>query len=108
MAKKAREVENNLPIKTLLCLLFNVTCSLPQGRNGKGSLFVFGAGNEGLFQDSCGYDGYITSIHTLAISVVNSDGKKSNVSERCPAIIGVTQTRDGAKGVLSDVDPMVI
>ncbi|XP_057290604.1 endoprotease bli-like isoform X2 [Hydractinia symbiolongicarpus] len=76
------------------------------GRNGKGSLFVFGAGNEGIFQDSCGYDGYITSIHTLAISVVNSDGKKSNVSERCPAIIGVTQTRDGAKGVLSNADPM--
>ena len=43
------------------------------GRGGLGSLFVFAAGNGGD-ADQCNADGYVTSIHTIAISAVSTQG----------------------------------
>ena len=39
-----------------------------QGRNGKGSIFVWASGNGGRDQDNCNCDGYTNSIWTLSIS----------------------------------------
>ena len=67
-----------------------------QGRQGKGSIYVFAAGNEGTFNDSCTYDGYVTDINTLAITNINFDGSPSSRSERCPGILAAAYTRDGS------------
>lgn len=60
------------------------------GRHGKGSIFVFAAGNGGLAGDNCAFNGYANSIHTIAISGVNWDGRVPDYSEKCSAIMAVT------------------
>lgn len=61
-----------------------------QGRNGKGSIFIFPAGNGGEKGDSCAFDGYTNSIYTIGISSVEMFNKKPAYTERCSAIMAVT------------------
>ncbi|KAJ7361880.1 Proprotein convertase subtilisin kexin type [Desmophyllum pertusum] len=60
------------------------------GRRGKGSIFVFAAGNGGITGDSCAFSGYVNNIHTIAISGVNWDGSIPGHTEKCAAIMAVT------------------
>lgn len=69
------------------------------GRNGKGNIYVFAAGNEGLFNDSCTYDGYVSDVNTFGITNINHDGTPARTSERCPGIVAAAYTRDGGQGV---------
>lgn len=64
------------------------------GRRGKGSIFVFAAGNGGLAGDSCAFSGYVNDIHTIAISGVNWDGSVPVYSEQCAGIMAVTYGQD--------------
>ena len=61
-----------------------------QGRHGKGSIFVFAAGNGGVIGDSCAFSGYVNSIYTIAISGVNWDGSVPAYTEQCAGIMAVT------------------
>jgi hypothetical protein len=49
-----------------------------QGRNGLGNIYVWASGNGGI-ADSCGADGYVTSIYTLAVSSVSSSNGQSHM-----------------------------
>ena len=51
------------------------------GRGGKGSIWLWAAGNGGDVQDDSNYDGYANSIHTIAVAAVNDTGFRSNYSE---------------------------
>lgn len=44
--------------------------------------------------DSCAFNGYVNSIHTIAISGVNWDGSVPAYSEQCAAIMAVTYGQD--------------
>ena len=72
------------------CYSAKIEYYLTQGRHGKGSIFVFAAGNGGLAGDNCAFNGYANSIHTIAISGVNWDGRVPDYSEKCSAIMAVT------------------
>ena len=75
-----------------------------QGRNGRGSIFVFAAGNGGLIvKDSCEFNGYVNSIHTIAITGINSDGSIPIYGENCAGIMAVTYSRD----LFGDESPVV-
>lgn len=65
-----------------------------QGRKGRGSIFVFAAGNGGYVNDSCAFNGLVNSIYTIAISGVNKDGSLPQYGERCPGILAVTYSRE--------------
>ncbi|PFX28201.1 Proprotein convertase subtilisin/kexin type 6 [Stylophora pistillata] len=67
---------------------------LRKGRQGKGSIFVFAAGNGGVSGDSCAFNGYVNNIHTIAISGVNWDGSVPGYTEKCAAIMAVTYGED--------------
>ncbi len=60
-----------------------------QGRDGKGSIFVWAAGNGGQVNDSCAADGYASSIYTLAIGSAASDGNPAYYDEPCSGKIAV-------------------
>ena len=68
---------------------------------------VFAAGNGGIFQDPCSYNDYVNSIYTIAISMINRDGTRSKMSQRCPSILAVTYAKDGATGIRDQKNPMV-
>jgi hypothetical protein len=59
------------------------------GRGGKGSIYVWAAGNGGPY-DNCAADGYVQSIYTIAIGSVASDGEPAYYDERCSAKIAST------------------
>lgn len=65
-----------------------------QGRGGLGAIYTFAAGNGGLTGDSCSYNGYVSSIYTIAINGVNSDGSKPSYAEECPGILATAYSSD--------------
>ncbi|KAF1387434.1 hypothetical protein PFLUV_G00078650 [Perca fluviatilis] len=71
-----------------------------KGRGGKGSVFVWAAGNGGMQRDHCGADGYVNSIYTVAIGAVSQTGKPTFFGEPCPGVMAVTLTGAGVGGPL--------
>ncbi|XP_073237797.1 furin-1-like [Porites lutea] len=65
-----------------------------EGRRGRGSMYVFGAGNGGYSKDSCSFNGLINSIYTIGITGVNKDGSVPRYGERCPGIMAVTYSKE--------------
>lgn len=58
-----------------------------QGRNGKGSIYIFASGNGKPTGDSCAADGYIQNIYTVAIASASQTGKSVYYGETCSAIM---------------------
>jgi len=67
------------------------------GRNGKGSIYVFATGNGALKGDNCNFDGYTNSIYTISIGAITHDDKKSSYSEECSAQLAVTYSSGSGK-----------
>jgi len=63
-----------------------------------GAIYVFAAGNGGVFQDSCAYNGYVNSIYTIAITGLNKNGSNPTYAEDCPGIMATTYSRDTWNG----------
>ena len=55
------------------------------GRNGKGSIFVFAAGNGAASDDNCNFDGYTNSIYSITVGAIDREGKHPTYSESCSA-----------------------
>ncbi len=51
------------------------------GRGGRGSIFVWSAGNGGDIGDNSNYDGYANSIYTIAIGATDNSGNQAYYSE---------------------------
>ncbi|KAH0558442.1 hypothetical protein GP486_004899 [Trichoglossum hirsutum] len=60
------------------------------GRDGKGSIFVFASGNGALRGDNCNFDGYTNSIYSITIGAIDRQGLGPSYSERCCAQMVVT------------------
>ncbi|KAM4569022.1 furin-like protease kpc-1 [Fundulus diaphanus] len=71
-----------------------------KGRLGKGSIFVWAAGNGGMQHDHCGADGYVNSVHTIAIGAITQTGKPAYFGEPCPGVMAVTLTGASERGSL--------
>ncbi|KAG4091876.1 hypothetical protein H8356DRAFT_951657 [Neocallimastix lanati (nom. inval.)] len=67
------------------------------GRNGKGSIFVFATGNGALKGDNCNFDGYTNSIYTITVGAITHEDKKSAYSEECSAQLAVTYSSGSGK-----------
>ncbi|KAL7296421.1 hypothetical protein TKK_0010430 [Trichogramma kaykai] len=60
------------------------------GRQGRGSIFVWASGNGGRHTDSCNCDGYTNSIFTLSISSATQGGFKPWYLEECSSTLAST------------------
>jgi furin len=63
---------------------------ITQGRQGKGSIYVWAAGNGGRYQDNCNCDGYTSSVYTITIGGVTQSYNMPSYSEKCAAILAST------------------
>ncbi|XP_012268604.2 neuroendocrine convertase 1-like [Athalia rosae] len=63
---------------------------ITQGRDGKGSIYVWASGNGGSRADDCGCDGYVGSIYTVAVGSASQTGRFPWYGERCPATLATT------------------
>ncbi|KAK3854786.1 hypothetical protein Pcinc_038753 [Petrolisthes cinctipes] len=58
-----------------------------KGRDGKGIIYVWAAGNGGSAGDNCNCDGYTSSIHTLSIGSASETGQFPWYGERCTSTL---------------------
>ncbi|KAL4910587.1 hypothetical protein BDW74DRAFT_480 [Aspergillus multicolor] len=56
-----------------------------KGRDGKGSIFVFAAGNGAGSEDNCNFDGYTNSIYSITVGAIDREGSHPYYSESCSA-----------------------
>ena len=62
-------------------------CATETGRDGKGSIYVWAAGNgRGRYDDSCAYDGYVSLPDVIAVAALARDGLLADYSEDCTAV----------------------
>lgn len=57
------------------------------GRGGRGSIYVWAAGNGGAALDNAGYDSYNGSIYTISVGALTDLGGKADYSERGACLI---------------------
>ena len=63
---------------------------IQNGRGGKGSVFVFAAGNGAASDDNCNFDGYTNSIYSITVGAIDRKGLHPYYSEKCSAQLVVT------------------
>ena len=54
--------------------------SSQNGRNGRGTIFVFAAGNGGANGSNMNYNGYANSIYTIAVGAISDQGEQASYS----------------------------
>lgn len=77
--------------------------AVQNGRQGKGNIFVFAAGNGNNAGDNCNFDGYTNSIYTVTIGGIDRKGMHPYYSEHCSAQIAVTYS-SGAGDAIHTTD----
>lgn len=58
-----------------------------QGRDKKGSIYVFAAGNGAKEQDNCSFNGFSNLIETITVGAIDGDDKRSDYSEACSSLL---------------------
>nr|XP_031530281.1 neuroendocrine convertase 2 [Vicugna pacos] len=61
----------------------------PQGRGGKGSIYVWASGDGGSYDD-CNCDGYASSMWTISINSAINDGRTALYDESCSSTLAST------------------
>ncbi|KAF2634977.1 KEX1 protease precursor [Massarina eburnea CBS 473.64] len=61
-----------------------------KGRAGKGSIYVFAAGNGAAADDNCNFDGYTNSIYSITVGAIDKNNLHPYYSEACSAQLVVT------------------
>ncbi|KAF8511141.1 peptidase S8/S53 domain-containing protein [Hysterangium stoloniferum] len=74
---------------------------ITNGRNGKGSIFVFASGNGAASGDQCNFDGYTNSIFSVTVAAVDHQGLHPYYSEPCAANMVVTYSSGGGKNIVT-------
>ena len=75
------------------------------GRGGKGSIFVWAAGNGLQYLDNVNYDGYANSRFTIAVGAIGDDGIQSYYSEPGAAmLVTAPSSGNGANIAITTTD----
>lgn len=77
---------------------------IQNGRDGKGSVFVFASGNGAASGDQCNFDGYTNSIYSVTVAAVDVQGKHPYYSEPCAANMIVTYSSGGGNNIVCPKD----
>ncbi|GAA5931166.1 hypothetical protein JCM3775_004952 [Rhodotorula graminis] len=80
---RSMEAPGSLIVKAMLNGVQN-------GRQGKGSIFVFASGNGGAVDDQCNFDGYTNSLLSITVGAIDRKGLHPFYSEACSANMVVT------------------
>ncbi|KAF1359573.1 KEX1 protease precursor [Lizonia empirigonia] len=73
--------------------------AVQQGRGGKGSIYVFAAGNGAASDDNCNFDGYTNSIYSITVGAIDMNDKHPYYSEACSAQLVVTYSSGGGDAI---------
>ncbi|KAF2831284.1 hypothetical protein CC86DRAFT_137295 [Ophiobolus disseminans] len=73
--------------------------AVQQGRGGKGSIYVFAAGNGAASDDNCNFDGYTNSIYSITVGAIDKNNQHPYYSEACSAQLVVTYSSGGGDAI---------
>ncbi|KAF9699638.1 hypothetical protein EKO04_002599 [Ascochyta lentis] len=73
--------------------------AVQKGRGGKGSIYVFAAGNGAASDDNCNFDGYTNSIYSITVGAIDMNNKHPYYSEACSAQLVVTYSSGGGDAI---------
>jgi kexin len=73
--------------------------AVQQGRGGKGSIYVFAAGNGAASDDNCNFDGYTNSIYSITVGAIDMNNNHPYYSEACSAQLVVTYSSGGGDAI---------
>ncbi len=73
--------------------------AVQQGRGGKGSIYVFAAGNGAASDDNCNFDGYTNSIYSITVGAIDKNNEHPYYSEACSAQLVVTYSSGGGDAI---------
>ncbi|KAF2035888.1 hypothetical protein EK21DRAFT_53347 [Setomelanomma holmii] len=73
--------------------------AVQQGRGGKGSIYVFAAGNGAASDDNCNFDGYTNSIYSITVGAIDKNNNHPYYSEACSAQLVVTYSSGGGDSI---------
>jgi kexin len=73
--------------------------AIQQGRGGKGSIYVFAAGNGAAADDNCNFDGYTNSIYSITVGAIDKNNQHPYYSEACSAQLVVTYSSGGGDSI---------
>lgn len=79
--------------------VFNSYTANLRGRLGKGSIYVWAAGNGGGNQDYCSFDNYASSPYVFPIGALDYSGQQAWYSESCAALLAVTPSSGTAERI---------
>ncbi|KAJ5497289.1 hypothetical protein N7463_009276, partial [Penicillium fimorum] len=71
------------------------------GRGGKGSIFVFSAGNGASYDDDCNFDGYTNSIYSITVGAIDRMDTHPRYAESCSAQLVVAYSSGHGHGIYS-------
>lgn len=74
---------------------------IQEGRNGRGSIYVFASGNGAAHEDNCNFDGYTNSIYSITVGAVDRAGLHPYYSEHCSANLVVTYSSGSGDSIVS-------
>lgn len=70
------------------------------GRGGKGTIYVWAAGNGGDVGDNSNYDGYANSIYTIAVAAMSDRGAAASYSEPgANVVVTAPSSSSGRQGI---------
>jgi kexin len=75
--------------------------AVQNGRDGKGSIYVFASGNGAGADDNCNFDGYTNSIYSITVGAVDRKGLHPYYSESCSANMVVTYSSGSNDNIVS-------
>lgn len=73
--------------------------AVQQGRGGKGSIYVFAAGNGAASGDNCNFDGYTNSIYSVTVGAIDRKDLHPYYSEQCSAQLVVTYSSGSSDAI---------
>ena len=80
--------------------------AVQKGRDGKGTIYVFAAGNGAAAGDNCNFDGYTNSIYSITVGAIDRKGLHPYYSEKCSAQLVVTYSSGSGDAIhTTDVGP---
>jgi kexin len=82
-----------------------VVNGIENGRQGRGSIFVFASGNGAAQGDQCNFDGYTNSIYSITVSAVDFKGLHPYYSEPCAANMVVAYSSGSGEHIVSSFPP---
>jgi kexin len=74
--------------------------AVQNGRDGKGSIYVFASGNGAAAEDNCNFDGYTNSIYSITVGAIDRKGEHPYYSESCSANLVVTYSSGSGDAIV--------